>query len=54
VIYRMLFRTFRRLCKYEHKRDYYCDMVKKTEQAFGGLAGSVEAILRLFFLSKTL
>ena len=26
-------------------------MVKKTEQAFGELAGSVEAILTLFFLS---
>ena len=26
-------------------------MVKKTDQAFGGLAGSVEAILTLFFLS---
>jgi len=28
-------------------------MVKKTEQAFGELAGSVEAILTLFFLSVT-
>jgi len=26
-------------------------MVKKMEQAFGELAGGVEAILRLFFLS---
>jgi len=36
------------------KETIIADMVKKTEQAFGGLAGSVEAILRLFFLSKTL
>jgi len=28
-------------------------MVKKTEQAFGELAGSFEAILTLFFLSVT-
>jgi len=30
---------------------FIADMVKKTEQAFGELAGSVEAILTLFFLS---
>jgi transposase len=30
---------------------FVADMVKKTRQAFGGLAGSVEAILTLFFLS---
>ncbi len=30
---------------------FIADMVKKTDQAFGGLAGSVEAILTLFFLS---
>ena len=32
---------------------FIADMVKKTEQAFGELAGSVEAILTLFFLSVT-
>ena len=32
---------------------FISDMVKKTEQAFGELAGSVEAILTLFFLSVT-
>ena len=31
---------------------FIADMVKKTEQAF--VAGSVEAILTLFFLPKTL
>jgi len=36
------------------KETIIADMVKKTEQAFGELAGSVEAILRLFFLSKKL
>jgi len=36
------------------KETIIADMVKKTKRAFGGLAGSVEAILRLFFLSKTL
>jgi len=30
---------------------FIADMVKKTEQAFGELAGSVETILTLFFLS---
>jgi len=30
---------------------FIADMVKKTERAFGELAGSVEAILTLFFLS---
>ena len=32
---------------------FIADMVKKTEQAFGELVGSVEAILTLFFLSVT-
>ena len=32
---------------------FIADMAKKTEQAFGELAGSVEAILTLFFLSVT-
>jgi len=32
---------------------FIADIVKKTEQAFGGLACSVEAILTLFFLSVT-
>jgi len=32
---------------------FIADIVKKTGQAFGGLAGSVEAILTLFFLSIT-
>ena len=32
---------------------FIADMVKRTEQAFGELAGSVEAILTLFFLSVT-
>jgi len=32
---------------------FIADMVKKTGQAFGELAGSVEAILTLFFLSVT-
>ena len=31
------------------KETIITDMVKKTEQAFGGLTGSVEAILTLFF-----
>jgi len=29
---------------------FIADMVKKTEQAFGELASSVEAILTLFFI----
>ena len=32
---------------------FIAGMVKKTERAFGELAGSVEAILTLFFLSVT-
>ena len=32
---------------------FIADMVKKTEQVFGELAGNVEAILTLFFLSVT-
>jgi len=32
---------------------FIADMVNKTRQAYDGLAGSVEAILTLFFLSVT-
>jgi len=33
---------------------FIADMVNKTRQAYDGLPGSVEAILTLFFLPKTL
>jgi len=50
-------RIFGRIVKYivDHPRStlFIADMVKKTEQAFDELAGSVEAILTLFFLSVT-
>jgi len=40
----------------DHTRStlFIADVVKKTEQAFGELAGGVEAILTLFFSSKNL